>query len=74
MAGLRRIAENGRTDSARVRAYELLGKTLGLFRDEPAVPWNGDLSELSDEQLKRMAISFERLAAGANEPTAPSMM
>jgi hypothetical protein len=79
MAGLRQIAENGRTDSARVRAYELLGKTLGLFRDEPAVPWNGDLSELSEGQLERMAICFERLAAGqqgggatAELPTAAS--
>jgi hypothetical protein len=64
LAGLRRIAENGQTDSVKVRALELLGKTLGLFRDEPAVPWSGDLSELSDEQLERMANSFERLAAG----------
>ena len=32
--GLMQIAESGKTDSARVRAFELLGKHRGLFVDK----------------------------------------
>jgi len=56
MAGLRQIAENGQTESAKVRAFELLGKPVGIFRDEQPAPWDGDLNKLSLEQLERMAI------------------
>jgi hypothetical protein len=51
---LARIAENGASESARVRALELVGKELGMFVERPAVPWDGDLTKLTTEQLERV--------------------
>jgi phage terminase small subunit len=54
LSGLREIAENGSSDSARVRALELVGKELGMFVERPAAPWDGDLSKLTTAQLERV--------------------
>ena len=62
LSGLRKIAENGQSESARVRALELCGKELGMFAGPAEVPWDGDLSSLSDEQLHGLAKSLRKLA------------
>ena len=54
LSGLREIAENGESEGARVRALELCGKELGMFvdRTDHNFQFNGDLTQLSDEQLE----------------------
>jgi hypothetical protein len=64
LGSLKDIAENGASLTARLRALELLGQELGLFRNKSSeLPWDGDLSSLTDEQLQRMSYYFERIAA-----------
>ena len=47
--------------SASNRAFELLGKELGMF--SPAdIPWDGDLATLTDQQLEKLALYFEQIA------------
>jgi len=58
LSGLRRIAENGASESARVRALELVGKELGMFVERPAVPWDGDLAKLTTDQLEKVTDSL----------------
>ena len=36
IGGIRRMAHGETADTTRLRAWELLGKTIGLFRDGPA--------------------------------------
>jgi len=62
LSELRKIAESGASESARVRALELCGKELGMFAGPAEVPWDGDLSRLSDEQLHGLAKSLRKLA------------
>ena len=47
--GLRAIAVHGTTDSARVRAYELLGKHLGMFTER---------LEVADKQTKPRVVFY----------------
>jgi hypothetical protein len=46
------------------KGYELLGKHLRLWGDksEDSLPWDGDLSKLTEEQLGQMMKFFESLA------------
>ena len=62
LAELRKIAENGDSENARVRALELCGKELGMFVGPAEVPWDGDLSTLTDEQLDKLAKYLEKIA------------
>ena len=49
VTGLQAIAEGGTSESARVRAYELLGKHLGMFTERSEVTFKQDiLVELLD--------------------------
>ena len=52
LLGLRGIAENGASESARVRAFELVGKELGMFVERPPAPWDGDLTKLTTAARK----------------------
>jgi hypothetical protein len=62
LSGLRKIAENGQSENAQVRALELCGKELGMFVGPAEVPWDGDLTTLTDEQLGKLADYLEKLA------------
>lgn len=62
LSELRKIAENGDSENARVRALELCGKELGMFVGPAEVPWDGDLSTLTDEQLDKLAKYLEKIA------------
>ena len=59
---MRKIAESAESESARVRALELCGKELGMFAGPSELPWDGDLTTLTDEQLGKLADYLERLA------------
>ena len=54
---LQEEAEGAETDGARVRALELLGKTVGIFTDRVEVEQDGDKSaaELEADLEKRLA-------------------
>jgi len=43
VTGLQAIAEGGTSESARVRAYELLGKHIGMFTDRSEVTLKSDI-------------------------------
>ena len=58
LSQLRTLAESAESESARVRALELCGKELGMFTGPAEVPWDGDLSSLSDEQLNNLLMSL----------------
>lgn len=47
-----------------IRALELLGKDLGLFRDaiDHNFKWDGDLSKLTESQKTQLALSLEQVA------------
>jgi phage terminase small subunit len=62
LSELRKIAEGGESESAKVRTLELCGKELGMFAGPAEVPWDGDLSSLSDQQLHNLAKSLEKIA------------
>jgi len=49
--------------SASNRAFELIGKDLGMF-NHPEPVWDGDLSTLTDQQLLRITEQFERAVYG----------
>ena len=51
LTGLSEIAKSGKNESARVRAYELLGKTLGLFVDRTEVTTGNPEPELDPTML-----------------------
>lgn len=71
LSGLRGIAENGASESARVRAFELVGKELGMFVERPPAPWDGDLTKLTNAQLERVT---EQLIAQACEGVDPAIV
>ena len=62
---LRKIAENGKSESVKVRALELCGKELGMFANT-SIEWNGDPSKLTDQQLDKLIECFERRAFGGD--------
>jgi hypothetical protein len=49
--------------SASNRAFELIGKELGMFNHAEPV-WDGDLATLTDQQLGRITEQFERAVYG----------
>ena len=49
--------------SASNRAFELIGKDLGMF-NHPEPVWDGDLATLTDQQLLRITEQFERAVYG----------
>lgn len=50
------------------RALELLGKELGMFVDRTvAQVWNGDVAQLSGDQLAKLIPVMEQLAAEPSE-------
>jgi hypothetical protein len=65
-AGLWEIAQKGNSESARVRAYELVGKDLGMFV-EPKFDWDGDPATLTDGQLEKLKCALEKMAVGEEE-------
>jgi len=58
VAGLLDIARNGRVESAKARAWELIGKHLGMFTDriqvEGLLHHTGAVGQLSDSDLRRL--------------------
>jgi hypothetical protein len=66
LAGLWEIAQNGKSESARVRAYELCGKDLGMFV-EPKFDWDGDPRTLTDQQLEMILYAVEKAELGRQE-------
>jgi terminase small subunit-like protein len=69
LSGLRKIAENGASESARVRALELCGRELGMFADR-SIPWDGDPNKLTDEQLQKFFTVLAGDLAGSQDPAA----
>jgi phage terminase small subunit len=67
LSGLRRVAENGASESARVRALELVGKELGMFVERPAVPWDGDFATLTTTQLEKVFHQMAELAYAGDQ-------
>lgn len=70
LRGLMAIAENpDEPASARVRAYELLGKNQKMFTDRsgPEIEWDGDPSKLSATQLQTMIHHYLGLAAHGDQ-------
>jgi hypothetical protein len=68
LQGLRGIAMAGQSDSARVKAYELIGRELGMFSEQRNNGldwdgWDGDLRKLSTPQLEMMVASMDAMAA-----------
>jgi hypothetical protein len=63
VAGLKDIATNTKLkETARVRAYELLGKELGMFRDavdHTVKNLDPDPRKWTKEQLERVTKAFE---------------
>ena len=67
VAGLQDIAENGETESNRVRALELLGKTLRMFVDQVDVQYTVDTSQLQEftlDELRAMRESLKPAISG----------
>jgi hypothetical protein len=64
LSELRKIAENGASESARVRALELCGKELGMFAAPSDLPWDGDPATLTDPQLEKLELYLERIVYG----------
>ena len=62
-------AKQNRQYSASNRALELLGKELGMFQDrnEDWLDWDGDLSQLTDEQLQKFLSLLERMSSRQTE-------
>ena len=56
------------------RAAELLGKELGMFRENEAsqLPWDGDLRKLSMPQLEKLVSSTKSMLSEA-DPDAPPL-
>jgi Terminase small subunit len=52
--------------SASNKAFELLGKELGMFQ-ENRLEWDGDPTKLSDQQLEQMVYVLERKAYGDDQ-------
>jgi phage terminase small subunit len=50
--GLHHEAQNAETPAARVRAWELLGKDIGMFTDKHEVTFRKDPSAMTDEELE----------------------
>ena len=63
IAGLQDIAENGKTESNRVRALELLGKTIRLFVDRIETHTTLDTSQLQEFTLEELLAIRESLRA-----------
>jgi len=79
LAGLWSIATDGRkSDSARLRAYELCGKAVGVFEPAEHTEYiavaqllvSGDLSALTDEQLDQLHRLISQLGGAKREPRA----
>ena len=54
ISGLRDLAVNAKTESSRVRAYELLGKTLRMFVDQVDIQHTFDTSQLQEFTLEEL--------------------
>ena len=62
---LGKIAENGKSESVKVRALELCGKELGMFANR-SIEWDGDPSKITDQQLDKLIEYFEPRAFGGD--------
>jgi phage terminase small subunit len=51
--GLHHEAQNAETPAARVRAWELLGKDIGMFTDKHEVTLRKDPGAMTDEELEQ---------------------
>jgi hypothetical protein len=71
IARLKHLAEAAETGSARIRALELCGRELGMFREQREdtfMNWDGDLRKLSSAQLEKMMSSLEAMVADREPP------
>ena len=62
IAGLRELALNAKTESNRVRSYELLGKFLRMFVDQTETTVTHDVTQLTEftiEDLRALSASQE---------------
>jgi phage terminase small subunit len=66
--GLRDIAVNGKTESNRVRSYELLGKTLRMFVDVSENTVTHDVAELQQFTVAQLTAMREQAALRSPEP------
>ena len=68
IAGLQELAETAEPDSARIRALELLGKTIRLFVDQVDVQYTVDTSQLQEftlDELRALRASLQQPAVEA---------
>ena len=65
IAGLQDIAESGQTESSRVRALELLGKSIRLFVDQVETHTTHDVSMLREFSLDELLVLREQITAKA---------
>lgn len=64
LSELRKIAENGESEGARVRALELIGRELAMFvdRTDHRFTWDGDFSKLTEAQLEVVVKQLDAMA------------
>ena len=67
--GLKVLAETAGSEAARIRAYELCGREVGMFRDasHDSFDWDGDLSKLTNAQLANMLASLDRVIVAGEQ-------
>lgn len=68
IAGLRDLALNAKTESNKVRAYELLGKTLRMFVNVSETTHSVDVPELKAFSLHELVAMRETLVNALPEP------
>ncbi len=59
LAGLRELALNAKTESNRVRSYELLGKTLRMFVEVNETTVNHDVTDLQSYTENELLLMLE---------------
>ena len=63
LKGLYDMAEEAEKDSDRIRALELLGKSLGMFVDQVETYATHDVSELQEFSLEQLRATYQQLSA-----------
>jgi phage terminase small subunit len=63
LKGLYDMAEEADKDSDKIRALELLGKSLGMFVDQVETHTTHDVSELQEFSLEQLRATYQELSA-----------
>jgi hypothetical protein len=63
LKGLYDMAEEAEKDSDRIRALELLGKSLRMFVDQVETYATHDVSELQEFSLEQLRATYQQLSA-----------